>query len=416
MSNEITLSDLLKPDGPTCLVIKANLKPVGDLDRFQPTGFPEIGHVIYDAPRPDSAMETANGTTKTMKVCIIDSAASMANHLESVCMDGLNSSDLHPDLAGLPHVVCVTHRKFEQDGDAIKPAQDDPFDKAVVTSLTEGHRIASDYFLDAFHGKPEWKAEGKKKEKGKDKTVPAHWEGTIFREQLRKDFGITEVKKDKTYFTHPEDWWKVYETIFRYDPNSLVHGVLFAKEQIKISRFLTAHQEAFGAARVGSSGVKFDRLGKTLSGQPIFAVDEETADEIRSTFIIDLAMLRSYGRKSNGLSDAQKQLLLGLSLWKIKHLLAKPFRFRSGCYLKCFQISVLADDEPVASHSEEQSVIDAVNIQALIAACNFGGESVTKVYYPANSLFKAGKDNDASGEDDNSEEAATSELEEEAED
>lgn len=407
MANENTLADLLKPDGPTCLVIKASLKPVGDLDRFQPTGFPEIGHVIYDAPRADNTTE---------KICIIDSAASMANHLESVCMDGSNSSDLHPDLLGLPYVVCVTHRNFEQEGDSIKPAVDDPFDKAVVTSLTEGHRIASDYFLDAFHRRPEWKTGEKKKEKGKEKAVPPHWGGTVFRERLRADFGITEVKKDKTYFTHPEDWWKVYETIFRYDPNSLVHGVLFAKEQIKISRFLTAHQEAFGAARVGSSGVKFDRLGKTLSGQPIFAVDEETAQEVRSTFIIDLALLRSYGRKSNGLSDLQKQLLLGLALWKIKRLLARPFRFRSGCYLKCFQTSVLIDDEPVVSVSEKQSLVDAVDIQALITACNFGAESVTKVYYPANTLFKLGKAGDTSGDEENGGEIVTNESEQETED
>jgi CRISPR-associated protein Csb1 len=405
MANENTLSDLLKSDGPTCLVIKASLKPVGDLARFQPAGFPEIGHVIYDAPR---------GGNTTDKVCIIDSAASMANHLESVCMDGPNSSDLHPDLTELPYVVCVTHRKFEQEGDSIKPASNDPFDKVVVTSLTEGHRIASDYFLDAFYGKPEWKAEGKRKEKGKDKTVPAYWEGIKFRERLRKDFGITEVKKDKTYFTHPEDWWEVYKAIFSYDPNSLVHGVLFAKEQIKISRLLTAHQEAFNAARVQSSGVKFDRLGKTLSGQPIFAVDEETG-EIRSTFIIDLALLRSYGRKSNGLNDAQKQLLFGLSFWKINRLLAKPFRFRSGCYLKCFQVSALADDEPMVSHSDGQSLLDAVDIQALITACNFGAESVTKVYYPANSLFKLGKD-DVSGEASDGEETATNEAEQEEED
>lgn len=403
MRNEITFADLLKSDGPTCLVIKASLKPVGGLDRFQPAGFPEIGHVIYDAPRSDNTTE---------KVCIIDSAASMANHLEAVCMDGPNSSDLHPDLAGLPYVVCVTNREFEQDGDTIKPAQDDPFDKAVVTSLTEGHRIASDYFLDAFYGKPTWKPEEKKKEKGKEKTVPAHWEGTIFREQLRRDFGITEVKKDKTYFTHPEDWWTVYETIFMYDPNSLVHGVLFAKEQIKISRLLTAHQEAFGAARVPSSGVKFDRLGKTLSGQPIFAVDEETAKEIRATFILDLSLLRSYGRSDKGLNDAQKQLLLGLSLWKIKGLLAKPFRFRSGCYLKCHQILVTADDEPVSSTSERIPFIDEVNMQALIAACALKGERITKTYYPADSLFKLGKDSGKDNEEDDNGETTADEANE----
>ena len=126
------------------------------------------------------------------------------------------------------------------------------------------------------------------KRRGKEETVPAHWEWKAFRAQLREEFGIVEVKKDKTYFIHPENWWTIYQTIFKYDPNSLVHGVMFAREQIKISRLLTAHLEAFGASRVGRSGVKFDRLGKTLSGQPIFAVDEETAREIRATFLLDL--------------------------------------------------------------------------------------------------------------------------------
>lgn len=48
-------NDALKPGGPTCLVIRAWLKPVGDVDRFQPSGFPEIGHVIYDAPRSNGS-------------------------------------------------------------------------------------------------------------------------------------------------------------------------------------------------------------------------------------------------------------------------------------------------------------------------------------------------------------------------
>lgn len=385
MKNEFTFANLLDQDGPTCLVIKANLKPVGGLDRFQPTGFPEIGHVIYDAPRQNQTTE---------KVCIIDSAASMANHLETVCMAGVNSSDLHYDLENLPYVVCVTHRNFEQKGDNIEAAENDSFDKIVVTSLSEGHRVASDYFLDGFVEKPIW--EEKKDGKGKAKF---DWSGTAFRERLRKEFGITEVKKDKTYFMHPEDWWKVYQTIFKYDPNSLVHGILLAKEQIKISRLLTAHQEAFGASRVGSSGVKFDRLGKTLSGQPIFAVDEETAGEIRATFILDLSLLRSYGRKGDGLNDNQKQLLLGLALWKIKRLLDKPFRFRSGCHLKCESISITADDEEVISASGETPLLSEVDMQKLIQNAGFSSEAITKIYYPANTLFKLGKAGAEDGED-----------------
>jgi len=403
MKNENNFMNLLDQDGPTCLVIKANLKPVGGLDRFQPAGFPEIGHVIYPAPRYDEKEKIY--TTKS--VCIVDSAASMANHLETVCMAGANGSDLHPDLENLPHVVSVTHRNFEQKGDSIEAAEDDSFDKIAFTSLSEGHRIASDYFLDGFVEKP--KLEKKNEGKGKSKS---EWSGTTFREQLRKEFGITEVKKDKTYFMYPEDWWQVYETVFRYDPNSLVHGILLAKEQIKISRFLTAHHEAFGAKRVSSSGVKFDRLGKTLSGQPIFAVDEETAEEIRATFILDLSLLRSYGRNGKGLNDNQKQLLLGLALWKIKRLLDKPFRFRSGCHLKCESISITADDEKIFSESGETLLLSEVNIKNLIQNAGFSGEPITKVYYPANTLFKLGKDDSKTDAEDGDSENQNTEEEE----
>jgi CRISPR-associated protein Csb1 len=323
MNKELTLESLLQPEGPICLVIKGCLEPVGDQDRFQPAGFPEVGHVVYDAPRKNNQKE---------KVCVIDSPASMANHLESVCMAGPNDTELHPDLEGLPFVVCATDRSFRVDGEEIKLNPNDPHDKIVVTSLTEGHRIASDYFLDGML-RPEWVAERKETVRSRggkqqEKTFPAHWAGKLFRNQLREEFGIIEVKKDDRYFIHPEDWWSIYKTTFQYDPNSLIHGLLLAKEQIRISRFLTAHLEAFGVSRVGRSGVKFDRLGKTLSGQPIFAVDEETAKEIRATFILDLALLRSYGRRNKGLDDAQKRLLLGLALWKIKLLLAQPFRYR----------------------------------------------------------------------------------------
>jgi CRISPR-associated protein Csb1 len=406
MTSELTLDELIAQSGPTCLIIKAGLEPVGNQDRFQPAGFPEVGHVIYDAPRSNGHKE---------KVCIIDSAASMANHLESVCMAGPNDTELHSDLRGLPYVVCVTDRKFAIEGEGIRLSPDDPRDKVVVTSLTEGHRVASDYFLDGLLNS-KWVEEKKeaKQKKGAgqgEKTIPAHWEGKVFREQLRGEFGITEVRKNERYFIHPEDWWAIYKTVFKYDPNSLVHGILLAKEQVKISRLLTASLEAFGAARVGRSGVKFDRLGKTLSGQPIFAVDEETADEIRATFIFDLALLRSYGRGGNGLSDTQKKLLLGLALWKIKRLLAQPFRFRSQCYLQCANVEITADGNSAEISAEHQRAKEATSeqqvsrartllpplltdlkIDQLIEDCNFGGERVTKVYYPADELFKVGKE------------------------
>src|ERR1039457_2977963 len=80
------------------VILQATLVPVTG-DRFQPAGFPEIGHVIYKAPRPDRT---------TADVCIVDSAASMANHLEAVCHANPRALELHEDLAALPHVQCLT--------------------------------------------------------------------------------------------------------------------------------------------------------------------------------------------------------------------------------------------------------------------------------------------------------------------
>jgi len=355
--NELKLEELLDPAGPACLIVTAQLIPVAHVDRFQPAGFPEMGHVIYKAPREDGRAED---------VCIVDSPASMANHLESVCCQSATDPTLHPDLEGMPYVACVTDR------------DDGKRDRVVCTSLTEGHRIASDYFLDGLLDEV-WKEkveEGKKKKK-----IEAHWDGEAFRSRLRREFGLQEVEKDKRYFLFPDNWWTIYNTIFRYDPNSLVHGVLFAKEQIKISRILTAHLEAIGAARVGRSGVKFDRLGKTTSGQPIFSVDEETAREIRATFIVDLALLRSYGREESGLSAPRKRLLFDLAIWKIGRLLEQPFRYRTGCHLTCESVSLIAGEQKATS-------LPKVDIKDSITRCEFKS-AVTWVYYPASKLFKA---------------------------
>lgn len=373
---QLNLNDLLKPEGPVCLVIQAEMKTIGNEDTFQPAGFPQIGHVIYKAPRKDH-----NGNPAVEDVCIVDSPASMANHLETVCTPFGDGFTLHPDLNGLPHVICVTDAEGSTD---LRP---------VTSTLQEGHRLASDYFVDPNEAKITQKSE-------KDKSK---W--PLFREQLRQDFGIREIKKNEKYFTYPENWWSIYKTIFQYDPNSLVHGLLFAKEQIKITRFLTAHMEAFGAGRVRGSGVKFDPLGKTASGQPIFATDSETAHSIRATFILDLALLRSYGRKVKdeddkdadiGLSDVQKQLLLKLAFWKIQQLLSKPFRFRSRCYLGCAALRIFderyRENDPPKSDvpGVYKGELPAIDMGAAIGACKFNaGTAVTKIWYPAEKLFKA---------------------------
>lgn len=72
------------------LLIEASLRPVQG-DRFQPTGFPDLGAALYR--RPD-------GTD----MLLIESAQSMANRMESICWDQAENRIIEP-LAGLPHVV-----------------------------------------------------------------------------------------------------------------------------------------------------------------------------------------------------------------------------------------------------------------------------------------------------------------------
>ncbi len=348
-------------NGPNLrLTLHASLRPASGLDRFQPAGFPEIGHVIYDAPRPDHHVQ---------KVCIVDSAASMANHLESVCLASEHSLELASELAGMPYVECRTDAgwpKVSADGEGPK--------QLVVTTLSEGHRLASTYFLD-----------GRVVEDGK----PG---GRKFGDVLREEFRIAPLGKKSHPL--PEQWWTVFKTIFRYDPSSLVHGVLFPAMGIKLPRMLTAHLEAFGASRIRSSGVKFDKLGKTSSGQPIFSVDEETASEIVATFVVDLALLRSFGRGDRGLSDRQKELLLAFALWKIERLLRGPFRYRTNCDLELHELRVRGGEEPVGP--------PAIDIRSAIERAGIDSPPVTQVYWPADELFRAGADEqeeDSDGDD-----------------
>jgi len=347
---------LASAEGPLRLVVSATLGPVAGLDRFQPAGFPEVGHVIYRAPRAEGTYEA---------VCIVDSPASMANHLESVCIRGPHDPELVTELDGMPYVRCVT--------DAGWPEVDESEPKAVVvTSLTEGHRIASTYFL------------------GGKRLANGSAVNTSFEEELRQECDVLPLGKKKAH-PQPDAWWTVFSTLFRYDPNALVHGVLFPQWQVKIPRALSAHMEALGAARVDRAGVKFDRLGKTTSGQPIFAVDEEVAREIKATFVLDLALVRSFGRDDVGLDAAQKAFLVGLALWKIGRLIGGPFRYRSGCDLVCIGVEI--DGRKATVHDLR------VDIPSLIKGARFAAPNVTDIYWPAGELYREGEAQTAEDED-----------------
>src|SRR5207253_3410320 len=98
------------------LFIEASLRPVQG-DRFQPTGFPDLGAALYR--RPD-------GT----EMLLIESAPSMANRMELVCWDQAENRIIEP-LAGLPHVVV------------------DLGNGQQTSSIQEAHRLNSPYIVNS---------------------------------------------------------------------------------------------------------------------------------------------------------------------------------------------------------------------------------------------------------------------------
>ena len=79
-------------------LMEAELQPIQG-DRFQPTGFPNLGHARYESPDGRGSM------------VLVESAQSMANRLEAVCWDEVADDWVGP-LRGLPVVKVV-------DGDGI---------------------------------------------------------------------------------------------------------------------------------------------------------------------------------------------------------------------------------------------------------------------------------------------------------
>src|SRR5436305_3342600 len=75
------------------ILIDVALKPVAGT-RIQPTGFPDLGPAVYEAP---------DGNGGTVPTLLVESAQSMANRLEAVCWDDA-TDDIAAELKGLPFV------------------------------------------------------------------------------------------------------------------------------------------------------------------------------------------------------------------------------------------------------------------------------------------------------------------------
>ena len=217
---------------------------------------------------------------------LVESAQSMANRLETVCWDE-PADDWVAPLRGLPYVLV-------QDKDGV----------SMINSVLAAHRLNSPYILES-----------------KDKT---------FMETLKKELALKDLTAVNIRL--------LAKTLFKYDINSLVHGVFLAKKEIaggrmRLPRALSAFVEAKSITVAASGGVKNDAInpsGDTARGfgnVPFHR--EEFCGEITAFFILDLALIRGFG-----LGQDAENLLVALSLFKIQRFLRDGLRLRTACDLE----------------------------------------------------------------------------------
>jgi CRISPR-associated protein Csb1 len=320
------LSFSVLKDAPR-LLIKAGLKPLQGT-RFQPTGFPNLGAAEYDGPGG-------------VKMLLVESPQSMANHLEGycrttgqpICWDPVADDWVKP-LRGLPVVKVVDKEK-----------------KPLTNSVLEAHRMNSEYIARA---------------KGFD--------------AIRQEIGF---RNDRPFDIRKQ----LVPVLLKYDPNSLLHGVFLEEIAgvIRLPRTLSAFIEAEDVSVAASGGVKFNRVQPEIrggEGNVPYSRDEYTG-KITAFFNLDLAQIRAFGLRKNGPDKpfgAVEQLLIALALFKILSFLEVGLRLRTACDL-------MLDGEPAVTRPEKfvlpsiaelTSEDDETGIPKLIRKVNAEGWFVTK--------------------------------------
>lgn len=277
--------DYLSLNNVSRILFEVNLRAAQGR-RIQPTGFPNLGAATYRLPESGRSM------------LLVESAQSMANRLEIVMWDYENRK-LISELDGLPYVELYNEAT----------------QSVSSSSILEAHRLSSPYLL----------VEGN---------------------SLYKTFEI--AINDISQNDMPVDIPALSRLVFKYDPNSVLHGVFIANKlaggRLRLQRLISAFIEAEDVETVESGGVKNDILNpkgpaKEGQGHVPFHRTEYVATTIKAYFNLDLACLRSYG-----LDESAEKLLISLALWKIRRFLATGLRLRTACDLEVDSIVVKTPD------------------------------------------------------------------------
>jgi len=312
MSNGTTI-DYEKLSTAPRLLLEAELKPLQG-NRFQPTGFADLGAARYTLP---------DGKTEML---LVESAQSVANRMELACC-AADQKKLLKELDGLPYIASTFNGND------------------LTTSYLEAHRLSSPYLLNE-----EWA-----------KKLAAEMD-------IKDDYQINNKN--------------VMKTLFKYDPCSLIHGVWlgtkeykkeFSGGRVRLTRLLSGFIEAADIIVAESGGTKFDKNAARMSetgnaetgyGTIPFHRTEFTAKTIISYFNLDLALLRGYGLDENATN-----LLIALSLFKVRRFLSIGLRLRTACDLDCTGIKATRPEGFVIP--EEQVLL--AECTRLIAACKNDG-------------------------------------------
>jgi CRISPR-associated protein Csb1 len=326
----------------TKLLLQAQLRPVQG-DRFQPTGFADIGAAQYERPNE-------GGKTGT-QMLLIESAQSVANRLEKTCLEG-DGPHIAPELNGLPYVVARLR------GDSVG--------EIITSSLVEAHRLGSPYFI-------------------KDKT---------FADKLSAEMNYSQKGQI--------NWISIYKAFFKYDPNCLIHGVflsLLGDGRVRVPRALTGFIEAENVKQALSGGVKnspvdpkgeiqVDSAGRSETGiysNVPYSRMEYVAEKITGYFNLDIQQIRSYG-----LTEAPTNLLIALALLKVRRFLSGDLRLRTACNFELIRDVEATRPSGYALPSEQELLGQVKN---LIEACkgDFADPAVTENVVAAKKTSKAEK-------------------------
>jgi CRISPR-associated protein Csb1 len=295
---DLNLSEL---DSVSRLLITVPLRPIQG-DRFQPTGFPNLGAATYQ--------------TREGPKLLVESAQSMANRLEATCWDAAQNKPVQA-LDGISHVTVTRKGKF------------------LTDSMLEAHRINSAYLLE-----------------GQDKGF-----FTKIKEELG---GLEEGPIDRKRLAEvllKYDVGSLVHGIF-LAKKELAGG------RLRVARTLSAFIEASNVQVAPSGGVKNDHVhpgkvegdSKNHFGNIPFSRDEYVAERIDCHFNLDLAQIRGYG-----LEPKVQKLLILLALHRVRKLLDGDLRLRTACDLE-----PVDRDNLVASRPKKFKLPSLPNLEAAV--------------------------------------------------